>query len=313
MMLKFAKLVSKLFPVLVIVFAALAFLKPEMVLSLGFGSYVSWLLGLVMLGMGLTMSPNDFKMVLTRPGVIFMGVAMRCLLMPLIAFALAHLLRLPDALAVGLILVGCCPSGTASNVMTFIAKGDTALSVTLTSIITVLSPIITPISFYLLAGSYIEVDIWGMFFNILIVVILPVFVGVILHVTMEKVVDHIQPLVPVVSIFAIIFIIMAVVAGNADKLANVAVIAFVAVMLHNCLGLTFGYILSRLFKQSIARSKAIAFEIGMENSGLAVVLATSAALNPLSALPGAIFSVWHNLSGSILASYWGNKDHKNNS
>lgn len=303
----FAQFVTKFFPLLVIAFAGFAFLQPQAVLALKLGSYVSWLLGLVMLGMGLTMSPGDFKLVFTRPGIICLGVVMRCVLMPLIAFTLAHLLQLPDALAIGLILVGCCPSGTASNVMTFIARGDTALSVTLTSIITVLSPLLTPVSFYLLAGSYIQVDVWSMFISILAVVILPVAIGVFLHTTMEKFVARIQPLVPIISIIAIIIIIMAVVAGNANNLASMAIIAFLAVVLHNGLGLAFGYALSRLFGLSEPQSRAVTFEIGMENSGLAVVLVSAAALNPIAAIPGAIFSVWHNLSGSLLAGYWANR------
>ncbi|EJF89189.1 bile acid:sodium symporter family protein [Bartonella tamiae] len=298
---------TRFFPLWVILFAGFAFFQSEIVLSFHLGSYVSWLLGLIMLGMGLTMSPKDFKMVLTRPAIIGFGVLMRCLLMPFIAFGLAHLLKLPDALAVGLILVGCCPSGTASNVMTFIARGDIALSVTLTSVITLLSPILTPISFYVLAGSYIHVDVWIMMFNILTVVILPVAIGVFLHSVMRKFVAYIQSIVPLISIVAIILIIMAVVAANANNLANMAIIAFVSVVLHNGIGLASGYGLSRLFGLSQKHSRAVSFEIGMENSGLAIVLVSAVTLNPIAAIPAAIFSVWHNLSGSLLAGYWANR------
>lgn len=304
------KFITKFFPLWVILCAAIAYLYPQAIMNLKISGYISILLGIVMLGMGLTMSPRDFKMVLVKPWLITIGVVLRCVLMPLIAFFIAHLLKLPDAIAVGLILVGCCPSGTASNVMTFIAKGDTALSVTLTSVITLLSPILTPVTFFLLAGSYIEINIFRMFFDIILIVILPVAIGVFLHTLMPRMVERIQVIVPIISIVAIVVIIMAIIAANAQNIALMGFVTFIAVALHNGLGLALGYFLSRVFGLTIPQSRAVAFEIGMENSGLAVVLATTALGNPAAALPGAIFSVWHNLSGSALASYWGSEKRK---
>lgn len=294
----------KFFPIWVIISAAVAYLYPGTIIALNLNQYVSILLGVVMLGMGLTMSPTDFKMVLTKPGLVLLGVAMRCILMPVIAYIIAQLLRLPSELAAGLILVGCCPSGTASNVMALLAKGDTALSVTLTSVITLLSPIVTPISFYILAGSYIHVELWPMFLSILCVVIIPVAVGILFHLINARFVEYIRIVVPIISVVAIIIIIMVVVAGNAQMLSSMAGVALIAVILHNGLGLATGYGFSRLFGLTKPQSRTIAFEIGMENSGLAVVLVGVAGLNPIAAIPAAIFSVWHNLSGSVLAGIW---------
>lgn len=302
---KAVNFITRFFPLWVILFAAFAFFYPRPVIDLGLKAYVPWFLALIMLGMGLTMSLHDFALVLTRPGLIAIGVVLRCVLMPLIAFIIAHALQLPLELALGLILVGCCPSGTASNVMTFISRGDTALSITLTSIITLLAPFLTPLAFYLFAGAYISIGIFKMFMEIVTIVVAPIITGVLLHVMARRVVAFIQPAVPVISIVAITLTIAIVVALNAHNLAVTAFIVFLAVMLHNGFGFFCGYWASRLFKCSEMQSRAITFEIGMENSGLAVALAL-AHLDPVAPIPGAIFSVWHNLSGSVLAGYWRN-------
>lgn len=298
----FVKNVSRLFPALVILASAIAYLFPEPIKPLG--GYVTYLLGLVMMGMGLTMSPGDFKLILSRPRDVLFGVVLRTIVMPSVAFCIAKLFNLPPYIAAGLILVGCCPSGTASNVMTFIAKGDTPLSITMTAVITLLAPITTPYIFLLLAGTFIPINAYAMLKSILIVVIFPVVLGVVIRLVAHRFVEKIMPIVPLVSVAGIIAIVAAVVAGSADKLASVALIAFVAVALHNGLGLTLGYSVSRFFKLSRKKAKAITFEIGMENSGLAVALAI-AHLDPMAAIPGAIFSVWHNFTGSLLAGYWG--------
>jgi len=298
-----AKFITHFFPLWIILFAVLAFFHPQPVIDSGIKVFVPWFLALIMLGMGLTILPGDFALVLVKPGLVATGVALRCILMPLIGFAIAHILQLPPGLALGLILVGCCPSGTASNVMTFISCGDTALSITLTSVITLLAPVLTPLTFYLLAGTYIPIDVYKMFMEIVTIVVAPVVSGVLLHMVAGRVVTYIQPFVPLVSIVAITLTVAIVVALNAHNLAGTAFIVFLAVMLHNGLGFFSGYWASRLRKRSEMQSRAIAFEIGMENSGLAVTLAL-AHFDPVAAIPGAIFSVWHNLSGSALAGYW---------
>ena len=304
---KIANFITKLFPVWVVIFAGIAFFSPDPFKSLV--TYVPYLLGLIMLGMGLTMTLDDFKLVLTRPKDVIYGVTLRYLIMPSIAFLVAKLLGLPPSLAAGLILVGACPSGTASNVMTFIAKGDTALSVTISSVNTLLAPILTPFIFLFLAGTLLPINAEALLVDILKIVLFPIVLGIIIRMFASKFVDRVMGIIPVISVLSIIAIITIVVALSAAKLANVAVIAFIAVALHNALGLGLGYGVSRTVGMSHKKSKAVSFEIGMENSGLAVALAI-AHLDPIAAIPGVIFSVWHNFTGSLLAGYWGAKDKK---
>lgn len=306
---RLAKIITQYFPLWVIIFAAAAFFQPDPFKPLGV--YIPYLLGIIMLGMGLTMSLHDFKLVLTRPKDVLFGILLRYLIMPTVAFGVAKLLNLPPALAAGLILVGACPSGTASNVMTFIAKGDTALSVTVSSFNTILAPVLTPFIFLYLAGTMIPIQAGALLVDILKIVLLPVFAGIMLRMLASSFVDAFSKAIPAVSVIAIIMIIAAVVALNAAKLVTVAGIAFLAVILHNAIGLFLGYGASRGVGMSEGKARAISFEIGMENSGLAVALAM-AHLDPMAAIPGAIFSVWHNFSGSLLAGFWSNRKLKEN-
>jgi BASS family bile acid:Na+ symporter len=296
--------ITQYFPLWVVLFAAAAFFQPAPFKPLG--TYIPYLLGLIMLGMGLTMSLNDFKLVLTRPKDVLFGILLRYIIMPVVAFLVAKLLGLPPALAAGLILVGACPSGTASNVMTFIAKGDTALSVTVSSFNTILAPILTPFIFLYFAGTMIPIQAGALLVDILKIVLLPVFIGITLRMLASSLVDKVNNLIPAFSVIAIIMIITAVVALNATKLVTIAGMAFLAVILHNSIGLFLGYASSRAAGMSESKARAISFEIGMENSGLAVALAM-AHLDPIAAIPGAIFSVWHNFSGSLLAGFWSNR------
>lgn len=302
---RIANIITRFFPLWVVLFAAIAFFYPGLFKPLG--KYIIYLLGLIMLGMGLTMKLDDFKLVFSRPKDVLYGVTLRYMIMPLVAFVIAKLLGLPPSLAAGLILVGACPSGTASNVMTFIGKGDTALSVTVSSINTVLAPLLTPYIFLLLAGTLIPINAEALLMDILKVVLLPVALGIVIRMTAGDFVEKTIKVIPLVSVVAIIAIISIVVALSAAKLATVAVIAFIAVALHNGLGLGLGYGVSRGLGLNHRKSKALSFEIGMENSGLAVALAV-AHLDPVAAIPGAIFSVWHNFTGSLLAGYWGSRD-----
>ncbi|HWR40252.1 MAG TPA: bile acid:sodium symporter family protein [Patescibacteria group bacterium] len=302
---KVSRFITRLFPVWVLLFAAIAFFSPEPFKP--FGKFIPYLLGLVMLGMGLTMSLDDFKLVLSRPKDVLYGVLLRYLIMPGIAFCVAKLLGLPPSLAAGLILVGACPSGTASNVMTFIAKGDTALSVTVSSVNTVLAPFLTPYIFLLLAGTLIPINAEALLVDILKIVLVPIALGVTVRMLANQFAERMIKIVPLISVVSIIIIIAIVIALSAAKLATVAAIAFIAVAMHNGFGLSLGYGASRAVGMDHRKSKAIAFEIGMENSGLAVALAI-AHLDPIAAIPGAIFSVWHNFTGSLLAGFWGARD-----
>lgn len=306
---KIAATITKLFPLWLILISGIAFMYPESFKPQAY--LITYLLSIIMLGMGLSMSVEDFKLVFSRPKDVLTGIVLRYLIMPFVGFGVAKLLGLPPALAAGLILVGCCPSGTASNVMAFLSKADTALSVTVSSFNTVLAPILLPVTFMFLAGAEVHVNAQAMFMDVLKIVLVPVIVGMVLRGLFNDFVNRIMKIVPVISVIAIIWAIAIVVALSAAKLASVALIAFIAVALHNGLGLAFGYGASKALGMGERQARAITFEIGIEMSALAVVLAMTH-LEPLAAVPGAIFSVWHNFTGSILAGYWANKPAKDN-
>ena len=260
-------------------------------------------LGLIMFGMGLTLSPKDFKVVLTRPKDIFLGCLAQFTVMPLLAFLLSLAFSLPKELALGVILVGCCPGGTASNVITYLAKGDVPLSVGMTTVSTILAPLLTPFLTYLLAGKSIDVDVMGMFISILQVVILPIVAGLIIDYYFGKFTKRIMAFLPMVSTITIAIIIACVISHNAQKILECTLLIWGVVILHNLLGFGLGYTVGKLLKLPKPKRNAIAIEVGMQNSGLATSLATTHfALYPMAAIPGAIFSVWHNFSGSIAAS-----------
>jgi len=266
-------------------------------------STVTPLLGIVMFGMGLTLKPSDFVPVLRRPKDIIIGELSQFIIMPSVAWILCKVLALPTELALGVILVGCCPGGTASNVMCYLAKGDTALSVGMTAISTLLAPILTPALVLLLAGESIDVNFSAMFLSIVQVVILPIVAGFAVSHWFNKHTQAVVPLLPMVSTIAVALIIGIVVSHNAERIMGCSLIVAVAVILHNLLGLGIGYLLALLTGMNRPKRTAIAIEVGMQNSGLATSLATTHfAIYPLASVPGAIFSVWHNFSGSIAAS-----------
>lgn len=299
---KICKLITGYFPLWVVVGSILAYLYPGPVKPLGV--YVPYYLGIVMLSMGLTMTVQDFKLVLSRPRDVVWGVVPRYLIMPFVALSVSKLLGLSPELSAGLILVGCCPSAVASNLMSFLSKGDTALSITVSSVNTILAPALTPAIFLLLAGSMVPVDTAAMLLDIAKVVLFPICLGLLIRRVFDQYIHNILFIMPAISTISLMFIITTGVAMNAGRLASVALLAFVAVALHNACGLLLGFFTARkLGGLNLYKSKAIAFEIGMENSGLAVALAL-AHLDPLAAIPGAIFSAWHNLTGSALATYW---------
>lgn len=303
-MLKLFGILTRFFPVWIIFFVLVSYTSPEPFKVLP--KYVPYFLGAVMLFMGLTMKLDDFKLVFKQPKSVIAGIILRYMIMPFVGFGVAKALGLPPALAAGLILVGCCPSGVASNVMTFLSRGDTALSITVSSFNTVLAPFITPTMFLLLAGSIVPVNAGAMLVDIAKMVLLPVGLGIALNMGATKTIDKIKPYLPGLSTFMLLLIIIAGTAVNANRLASVAVMAFVAVAMHNAVGLLLGYLGARAAGMNLFQAKGITFEIGMENSGLAMTLAL-AYLDPIAAIPGAIFSVWHNLTGSALATYWGRK------
>lgn len=295
---------GKYFAVWVVAIAVIAFLIPEP--FLGFGSYITILLGIVMFGMGLTLKPVDFKIVLMRPVPVIIGVAAQFLIMPLVAFAIAYLLKLPPELAAGLVLLGCVPGGTASNVMVYLAKGNLALSVAMTSLSTLLAPVMTPLLLLLLAGQWLPVDPVSMFLSIVQVIIIPIALGLIVQKVLPKVVEKSVTVVPLISVLAILIIVSAVTAANAANVVSAGFIVFLAVFLHNGFGLLLGYLTAKAMGLNENDRRAISLEVGMQNSGLGVALAT-AHFSPLAALPSVWGAIWHNISGPILATIWSKK------
>lgn len=266
------------------------------------------LLGIIMFGMGMALRFDDFHIVFSRPRDVIVGCLAQYSIMPLLAFALSRLFALDDALAVGVVLVGCCPGGTASNVITYLAKGDLALSVGMTAISTVVAPVMTPLLVWLLAGKTVDVDVAGMLLSILWVVILPIVAGLLAKWFWPRLTERVKEFLPAVSSLAIAFIVLIVISANAHKLLLGGLIIIVVVVLHNLCGLGLGYLIGRLLHLSTPKRKAISIEVGMQNSGLASSLATlHFAAYPMATIPGAIFSVWHNISGAVIARLYARK------
>ncbi|MCY7801226.1 bile acid:sodium symporter family protein [Bacillus haynesii] len=306
-LIKISQFAGKTFAIWVILFAVLGFAFPSQFTWII--PYITILLGVIMFGMGLTLSADDFKELLRRPLHVLIGVLIQYTVMPLLAFGLAYGLGLPPEIAVGVILVGCCPGGTASNVMTFFAKGNIALSVAITTVSTLLAPFLTPFLILFFAKEWLPVSPDSLFVSILQAVLLPIIAGLIVQFFFKKQVKKAVQVLPLVSVLGIVAIVSAVVGGNRENIIQSGLLIFAVVVLHNGLGLFFGFILAKCFKMDYASQKAVAIEVGMQNSGLGAALAT-AHFSPLSAVPSAVFSVWHNLSGSWLATYWGKKTKK---
>lgn len=260
------------------------------------------MLGLIMFGMGMSLRIEDFKMVFSRPRDITVGCVAQFTVMPLLAWGLSRLFALDDALTVGVMLVGCCPGGTASNVITYLAKGDLALSVGMTATSTVLAPLLTPLLVWLLVGQTVNVDVAGMLLSILWVVILPIVAGLLVKWLWPRFSQQATAYLPAVSSLTICAIVLIIIAANASKLLAGGMVIILVVVLHNLCGLSLGYLIGVLLHLPSAKRKAISIEVGMQNSGLASSLATlHFAAFPMASIPGALFSVWHNISGAIIA------------
>ncbi|MGW5877241.1 bile acid:sodium symporter family protein [Nocardiopsis terrae] len=298
---KVADLVGRWFAVLVLAGALVGLLLPEQTAPVV--PHVPLLLGLIMFGMGLTMRPADFTVVTRHPGTVLLGVLAQYTVMPLLGWGIAHAFGLPPLLVVGMVLVGASPGGTASNVIVYLARGDVALSVAMTSISTMLAPFVTPLLVLGLAGSTLPVAAGDLFLSILQVVLLPVVAGLLLRTFAERVVSPLLPLMPLVSVTGIVLVVAGVVGANADAVLGTGLLLALAVVVHNTLGLTVGYLVGYFGRMPESARRAASVEVGMQNSGLAASLATTH-FEPLAALPGALFSVWHNLSGAAVATYW---------
>ena len=268
---KICNFMSSNIAIFIIIFSVIAFLYPR-----GFSwatNYTTLFLGAAMFGMGLTIKTQDFRVVFTRPRELCIGFVLQYTVMPLTAYVLAKAFGLPADLALGVILVGCCPGGTAS--------GDVPLSVGMTIVSTILAPVCTPVLVYLLAGSWVEVSLLTMMMSVVRVVLVPVLLGILIYRIFPKQIDAVRELLPMISVIAIVMIISGIVGSNAEKIVSCGALVMVVV---------------------VGGSSGGGIEVGMQNSGLAISLATANfAVNPLATLPGAVFSVWHNISGTIYA------------
>lgn len=299
-LIKLSTFIGNTFAVWVILFAALAFALPG-----GFtwiAPYINLLLGIIMFGMGLTLKVKDFKQVVKAPKEVITLAVAQYTIMPLIAVGLVFLFQLPPEIAIGVILVGCSPGGTSSNVMTFLAKGNMALSVTATSVTTLLAPIVTPALTLLLASAWLPVSFSAMFISIIQIVLVPIALGVAVQYLLGPKVEQAVGVLPLISVIGIIGVITAVVSNNVENILTSGLLIFAVVILHNLLGYLTGFLLGKVFRFDLRDTKTLSIEVGMQNSGLAATLAATH-FSPIAAVPGALFSVWHNISGSLAANW----------
>jgi len=299
---KISNTIGKYMAVIVLVVAAVSLFLPKSTLWIS-TSWINYLLMLVMFGMGLTLKLEDFKIVFTRPKDIIIGCIAQFTIMPLLAFLIGKLFGLEAGLLAGVILVGTCPGGTSSNVITYLSDGDVALSVGMTSVNTLLAPFLTPAITYVLLRTSVHVDMLSMFLSIIKVVIVPIALGFIINKLLGKYTQKAITVLPMVSVIAITLIVASVVSHNSEKILSTGLVVFAVVILHNLCGYGCGYLLGVALKLPVAKKKALSIEIGMQNSGLATSLAGTAFPDlSMATVPGAIFSVWHNISGAVLAS-----------
>ena len=298
---KLTSIISKYMALIVLIAAALALFWPASCLWIQ-TSWINYLLMIVMFGMGLTLKIEDFITVFRHPRDVLTGCIAQFTIMPLLAWLLGKVFGLDAGLLAGVILVGTCPGGTSSNVITYLSKGDVALSVGMTSVNTLLAPVLTPAITWILLRTTVQVDVQVMFLSILKVVIIPIALGFIINRFLGKYTEKAVGVLPLVSVTAITLIVASVVSHNAQKILETGAVVFIVVILHNLLGYAAGYLLGIVIKLPLPKKKALAIEVGMQNSGLATSLAGTAFPDlAMATVPGAIFSVWHNISGAILA------------
>ncbi len=291
---KICDFIARWMGLIVLLAAVFAYLVPAPLKAIDTW-FINPLLGMIMFGMGLTLSAKDFHIVFSRPKDVLLG----CLAM---AWLLTKAFSLPEELALGVILVGCCPGGTASNVITFLAKGDLALSVGMTACSTLLAPLLTPLLVWLLAGTMVNVDTVGMLLSIVYVVIAPIIGGLLFQHFLPELTKKAVAYLPAFSTLMIALVASIVVGHSAEKLTAGGIIVIFVVMLHNLSGYALGYSIGWLLHLPMKKRTAISIEVGMQNSGLAASLAVlHFAAFPLATIPGAIFSVWHNISGALMA------------
>ncbi|WP_419705232.1 bile acid:sodium symporter family protein [Promicromonospora sp. NFX87] len=298
---KIAELVGRWFAVLVLLAGVAGLLAPTQLAPLA--GHIPLFLGIVMFGMGLTLRGGDFALVAKRPWAVLIGVVAQFVIMPSLAWAVGGLYGLTGMAMLGMVLVGAAPGGTASNVIVYLGKGDTALSVTMTAISTLLAPFLTPLLILWLADEALDISFMDLFGSILQVVLVPVLAGIVVRAIAGRLVEKLLPYLPIVSVGGIVLVVLGVVAANAQTVLSTGLLLALAVITHNLLGLLLGYGAAKLARLDRPARRAVSIEVGMQNSGLAASLAATH-FTPAAALPAALFSVWHNLSGAALATWW---------
>ena len=291
------------FPLWVLVASVVALIEPQ-IFTWFSGLYITLGLGVIMLGMGLTLSIGDFKNILRYPAWVALGVGLQFILMPICGWSLSHLFELPAFLAAGLILVACCPGGTASNVICFLAGANVALSVTMTAISTLFAVMLTPILTTVLVGERVEVSAWGLFVNTVQVVLVPVFLGVLLNRYAPRFTERVQIIAPAIAVIAIVFIVASIIGSGREMILTSGMNLILAVFCLHSLGFLVAYVSAWAFTQERIVSRTISIEVGMQNSGLGAVLARNNFADPAAAIPSAISSVFHCVMGSVLAGIW---------
>jgi BASS family bile acid:Na+ symporter len=299
--------ITKLFPLWAILFSLFAYFYNELFVDLK--SAIVPLLTVVMFGMGMTLKWKNFSEIFKSPLVILLGLSLQYLVMPGAAYLISVMLNLSPVMMAGVVLVGCSPGGTASNIITYLGNGNVALSITLTLTSTVLAVALTPLLSYIILNHVVPVPAIEMFLDILLIVLIPVLAGTAINTFFSNKIGKIRNIFPLLSTLAVVIIIAIIVAINKSKIADMNFVIIAAVILHNATGLTFGYFIPKLLNYDSRICRTICIEVGMQNSGLSVALAVKF-FSAAAALPGAIFSIWHNLSGSVLASWWRSKDEK---
>ena len=300
---KISAFITQYMSLLVVIVAAVALIEPWTFMWAV--PNITLLLGVIMFGMGMTLRIDDFKLILQRPTDVLFGVLAQFTVMPLLAWGLAKSFGLPMDLAIGVILVGTCPGGTSSNIMTYLSGGDVALSVSMTMTTTLLAPIVTPLMTWWLAGEWIEIPLGGMMLSIFKVVIFPVAMGLILNTFFERRVRQVAKVLPALSVLAVVSVAGGAVAVSSQRILEAGSMIMSVVICHNLLGYGMGYFVAKARRMDLAKVKAISIEVGMQNSGLATSLALLH-FGAAAAIPGALFSVWHNISGSLMANFLSN-------
>ena len=298
---KISKVLTKYMAVMVILIAALALFVPKSCIWIQ-SSWVNYLLIIVMFVMGLNMNLEDIAVVFTKPRDLIIGCIVQYVAMPVLAFGLGKMFFLDEELLAGLIILGCCPGGTASNVMTYLSKGESAFSIGMTAVTNLLSPIVTPAITYLFLRKTISVDVKSMILAIIFVVIVPLLLGMVINRILSRLTENVKYILPSVADIAIFLIVASTVSHNSDRIRATGIKIIIAAILLNLLGYLFGYIFGSSFMMKMKRKKALTLEIGMQNSGMATSLTVAAFPGmAMTAVPAAVFSVWQYVSGVVLA------------